>query len=88
MSPSVPLRYCIAIPYVTLAITAALAMTAVQAQPRGLPPEAYAACQGKAEGASVTITLPDGKAMDGTCKAVDGKLAALPSGAPPAPPAR
>ncbi|MFT3814384.1 MAG: hypothetical protein QM740_13560 [Acidovorax sp.] len=92
MPPSIPLRYVIAIPYAALTLTAALAMTAAQAQPfgapRGLPPEAYTACQGKAEGASVTITLPDGKTMDGTCKAVDGKLAALPSGAPPAPPAR
>lgn len=86
-TPSISLRYCIAIPYCALAFTAALAVRAAQAQPfgtpKGLPPEAYTTCQGKAEGASVTITLPDGKTLSGTCKTVDGKLAALPSGTPP-----
>lgn len=50
------------------------------------PPEAFAACQGKAEGAAVTITLPDGKTLDGTCRTIatssGSALAAMPSGRP------
>ncbi len=35
--------------------------------PPSPPPEAYTACQGKAEGDSVTLTMPDGKTLAGTC---------------------
>ncbi|MFT3777718.1 MAG: hypothetical protein QM772_05455 [Ottowia sp.] len=54
------------------------------------PPEAFAACQGKAEGAAVTITLPDGKTLDGTCRTVTTSsgtaLAARPNRRPDQPP--
>ena len=49
---------------------------AALAQPRDgqgrppLPPESFTACQGRAEGAAVTITLPDGKTLSATCRAV------------------
>jgi len=55
---------------------------------RGPPPEAIAACTGKAEGASVSITLRDGRTMAGTCKTgPDGTLAARPDHRPGPPPA-
>ena len=56
-------------------------------RPMGPPPEAYTACQGKTEGASVTITTPDGKQMAATCvKGLDGRLAARPNDMPKGPP--
>ncbi len=68
---------------------------AALAQPRDgqgrppLPPEAFTACQGRAEGAAVTITLPDGKTLSATCRAVPGAsstaLAAMPDQPPPRP---
>lgn len=70
------------------ALLAALAATPALAQPQGHqgppapPPEAYAACQGKTEGASVTVTLPDGKTLPGTCRTMNGALVALPAGGP------
>jgi hypothetical protein len=42
------------------------------------PPEAYAACQGKSEGASVTMTTPNGDTLTATCRTVDGQLVATP----------
>jgi len=73
-----------------IAFTACLLALAglAQAQPQGRqgppapPPEAYAACQGKAEGASVTLTLPDGKTLEGTCRTMNGALVAMPAGHP------
>lgn len=73
-----------------LALTAGLLALAglAQAQPQGRqgppapPPEAYAACQGQTEGASVTLTLPDGKALQGTCRTMNGTLVAMPAGGP------
>ncbi|XAH22678.1 hypothetical protein AAFF27_22170 [Xylophilus sp. GW821-FHT01B05] len=54
---------------------------------RGPPPEAIAACQGKTEGTSVSITMRDGRTMTGTCKTgPDGTLAARPDHMPPGPP--
>lgn len=49
------------------------------------PPEAYAACKGKAEGASVTLTMPDGKSLTGTCRTMNGTLVAMPAGGPGGP---
>jgi len=46
------------------------------------PPEAYTACQGKTEGASVTLTMPDGKTLDGICRLRDGQLVAMPARGP------
>ncbi|WP_416928810.1 hypothetical protein [Ottowia sp.] len=58
-------------------------------RPMGPPPEAYAACQGQAEGASVTLTTPDGKQMAATCtKGPDGQVAARPNDMPKGPPPR
>ncbi|KQM71322.1 hypothetical protein [Xylophilus sp. Leaf220] len=50
------------------------------------PAEAFTACAGKAEGDTVTLTMPDGRTMTGTCaKLPDGRLAARPPrmGPPP-----
>ena len=61
------------------------------AQPQGHqgppppPPEAYAACKGKAEGDAVTLTMPDGKTMQGTCRTMGGTLVAMPAGGPGGP---
>ena len=69
-------------------VLAAMSATPVLAQPQGRqgppapPPEAYAACKGKTEGASVTLTMPDGKSLAGTCRTMDGTLVAMPAGGP------
>lgn len=56
------------------------------------PPEAYAACKDQAEGASVTLSMPDGRKLQGTCRTMNGTLVAMPAGGPPGaggpPPAR
>ena len=80
---------------VAVVLCGTLATTLVLAQPNGRgappspPPEAFTACQGKAEGATVTITLPDGKTLSATCRAVPGAsstaLAAMPDQPPPRP---
>jgi len=49
------------------------------------PPEAYAACEGKAAGDSVTVTTPRGETLTAVCRELDGKLAAMPKGGPPRP---
>ncbi|MGB3072075.1 MAG: hypothetical protein WBC18_26265 [Ottowia sp.] len=54
----------------------------MRGQPPSPPPEAYTACEGKAEGASVTLTMPDGKTLAGTCRTLDGKLVAMPAKGP------
>lgn len=70
------------------ALLAATSTAPVLAQPPGgqtppaPPPEAYAACKGKAEGASVTLTMPDGKSLAGTCRTMGGTLVAMPAGGP------
>ena len=53
--------------------------------PPGPPPEAVKACKGQAEGATVSFTLRDGRTLQGTCRTVNGKLAATPPnmGTPP-----
>ena len=53
--------------------------------PPAPPPEAYAACKGKTEGASVTLTMPDGKSLAGTCRTMGGTLVAMPAGGPGGP---
>lgn len=61
-------------------------------QPPSLPREAYTVCQGLAEGAPVTLTMPDRQTLPGTCRTMNGSLVALPAGGPPGaggpPPAR
>ena len=71
-------------------ILATLGAAASHAQERGNPPppppEAYTACQGKTEGASVTLTMPDGKTMAGICRMLNGQLVATPAQGPGGPP--
>lgn len=52
-------------------------------RPPGPPPEAIAACKGKTEGTQVSFTLRDGKSVTGTCRTMDGQLAAMPDRMPP-----
>lgn len=49
------------------------------------PQEAFDACKGKTEGASVTIATSHGS-FKATCRSFEGVLAAVPEGAPPPPP--
>jgi len=53
-------------------------------QRRRPPQEAFDACKGKTEGASVTISTAHGS-FKATCKSFEGALAAMPEGAPPPP---
>jgi hypothetical protein len=48
------------------------------------PQEAFDACKGKTEGASVTISTAHGS-FKATCRNFEGSLAAVPEGAPPPP---
>ena len=48
------------------------------------PKEAFEACKGKSEGAAVEMTTPHGT-LKATCKNMEGKLVAVPEGAPPLP---
>ncbi|GEM_PF-6846486 len=67
----------------------AMAASTAMAQPpaegrRGPPQEAFAACEGQAEGAAVTLTLPGGKTLSAQCLPTEsGALAARPAGASP-----
>jgi len=73
----------IALSLAALAASSARAQGAPSGQPPGPPPEAYTACKGLAEGASVTLTMPDGKTLPGTCRTMNGTLVAMPAGGPP-----
>ncbi len=44
----------------------------------GPPPEAFAACEGKREGASAQFTNPKGEVVAGKCRIADGKLVLRP----------
>lgn len=50
------------------------------------PPEAYAACAGKAAGARAQFANPKGEAITGTCESEGGKLVLRPDRPPHAPP--
>ncbi|WP_163339463.1 hypothetical protein [Desulfopila sp. IMCC35008] len=45
---------------------------------QGPPPEAIAACEGKAEGDSVTFKGRRGESMKATCEVINDQLAAVP----------
>ena len=47
------------------------------------PQEAFDACKDKSEGATVTITMPNGANLSATCRMFEGQLAAAPDGPPP-----
>ncbi|RZT08305.1 hypothetical protein SAMN05216319_3281 [Duganella sp. CF402] len=55
-------------------------------KPPGPPPEAIAACKGKAEGAKAEFKGRRGETVKGTCKKLREAFAVLPDGAPPPPP--
>jgi hypothetical protein len=44
-----------------------------------------AACKGKSEGTEVSFTGRNGETMTGTCRSIDGQLAAMPKGGPGGP---
>ena len=50
--------------------------------PMGPPPEAYEACAGKSEGDTVEMKTPRGDTIKAVCRAIRGKLAAVPEGMP------
>lgn len=54
-------------------------------RPPGAPPEAVAACAGKAEGAQASFTNREGKTMTGTCQRMGTELVAMPAFDPNAP---
>ena len=47
-------------------------------RPKGPPPEAMEACNGKSVGDSVVLTSPRGKSMKATCQEIDDQLVAVP----------
>jgi len=49
-------------------------------QQGGPPAEAYTACEGQEEGATVSIKTPKGETINATCTMINGKLAAVPEG--------
>lgn len=71
-----------------LATAACLARAQPAQPPNGAPPgppqQAIAACNGQAEGATVSFSGPRGESFTGICqKTPDGVLAARPAGGPP-----
>jgi hypothetical protein len=52
-------------------------------RPHGPPPEAIAACKGKAVGDTVSFTGRRGETLKGTCEKAGDVLAARPQGGPP-----
>lgn len=48
--------------------------------PPAPPPEAFAACAGQSQGASVSFSLRDGRTVQGICALYGDRLAARPSG--------
>jgi hypothetical protein len=48
------------------------------------PREAFEACNGKSEGASVEVTAPHGT-LKATCRKMEDQLVAVPEGVPPPP---
>lgn len=74
----------------TLSVSAAMAQGQRPPDRRGPPPEAYQACEGKTEGTTVTLTMPDGKTLQGICRTSHGNdssagtLVAMPAERPPA----
>lgn len=50
--------------------------------PRQPPPEAIEACEGKAEGATVSFETPRGETVEGSCILKDDVLVAMPEHRP------
>lgn len=83
---------CASLSLVAAVYAADGAASAPTGQPPGPPPEAVAACKGKAEGAQVSFATRGGETVSGVCQKIGDVLAARPLGAPPGgmgkPPAR
>jgi len=52
-------------------------------KPPGPPPEALAACKGKAEGAAASFSGRNGETFSGTCQTTESGLAVRPVQGPP-----
>lgn len=52
-------------------------------KPPAPPPEAIAACNGKAEGATASFAGRNGETVTGTCQKIGDVLALRPAGGPP-----
>lgn len=52
-------------------------------QPKGPPPEAYTACEGKEAGETVTLKTPHGDVIEAVCLSVHDRLLAKPMNEPP-----
>lgn len=74
----------------TLSVCAAMAQGQRPPDRRGPPPEGYQACEGKTEGATVVLAMPDRKTLQGICRISPGAesgagtLVAMPAERPPA----
>jgi hypothetical protein len=66
-----------------LAGTAADAAPSQGGKPPAPPPEAIAACNGKAEGATASFAGRNGETISGTCQKIGDVLALRPAGGPP-----
>lgn len=71
----------LAIPITGLALA-----TSLREPPKGPPPQAYTACEGKKAGDAVIVETPDGRTIQAVCQAFNGQLAAHPVIAPPSAP--
>jgi hypothetical protein len=66
-----------------LAGTAADPAPSQGGKPPAPPPEAIAACNGKAEGATASFAGRNGETISGTCQKIGDVLALRPAGGPP-----
>jgi hypothetical protein len=66
-----------------LAGTAADPAPSQGGKPPAPPPEAIAACNGKAEGAAASFAGRNGETISGTCQKIGDVLALRPAGGPP-----
>ena len=66
-----------------LAGTAADQAPSQGGKPPAPPPEAIAACNGKAEGATASFAGRNGETISGTCQKIGDVLALRPAGGPP-----
>lgn len=70
-----------------IALTALISTNAIASNDSGKrpgpPPEAFAACKGKAAGDSVTFSGRNGEQVEAVCKEIKGELVAAPDKMPP-----
>lgn len=64
--------------FVTSILVASGSTFAQQGRPNGPPPEAREACEGKAEGESVSFETRRGDTLTGECQYVEEQLVAVP----------